>query len=218
MKINTSAKGLFALVLLGSVTLVAGLSRAQDDSAKPELSVQPAAPAEAQQPPAQPPAAAPVVKEPAEANPPAINPLDSVAQGLSATATPLPIKAPIAKEEKPAASGNSSAAHPTQKLAPAKPSGLKPMGPSLKNVQGEKLAQATGHFARARSLLIAALGEFDKGLELANPDALFSSSDWRSDVTARARDIEHILAPQPRETTGGIKFQADPRLLGEAKR
>lgn len=226
MNIFTSAKsfvapfGLSCLILLSS----SSVTRAQDMAdKKPELSVQPQAPAVKEPAEVSAPAAvgAPVVKEPVQPNPPAdANPLDSVAQGLSATPTALPTKAPVVKQmNETAKSGSGSVAQShTGANSSIKPSSLKPMGPSIKNIQGEKLAQATGHFARARSLLIAALNEFDQGLELANPDALFSSSEWRSDVTARARDIEHILAPQARETTGGIKFQADPRLLGEAKR
>ena len=214
MKIN--ALNRFLTLLIVSTLAFFEFSSAQDQAAanpaaKPELSVQPIAPA-----PQEPAQVAPVVNEPAQVSPPAQNPLESVAQGLNATPTPLPVKATAPKENK--TTGASSSSGNVSAHTPKKPSTLSPMGPSIKNVQGEKLAQATGHFARARSLLIAALAEFDKGTELANPDALFSSAEWRTSVTARAREIEHILAPQPRETTGGIKFQADPRLLGEAKR
>ena len=217
MKINALNTLMLFIIFLSTVVapmrLVAQDGTSNPPETKPELSVQPLDSAAKEAPAEQ---VAPVVNEPSQVNPHAQSPLDSVAQGLSASPTPLPVKAiePSAtKTSSAASSGADSATH-----SPKKPPALKPMGPSIKNVQGEKLAQATGHFARARSLLIASLVEFDKGLELANPDALFSSSEWRASVTARAREIEHILAPQPRETTGGIKFQADPRLLGEAKR
>lgn len=84
----------------------------------------------------------------------------------------------------------------------------------LETAQNEDLAAAVGHYARTRSLLIAALNEFDAGMKLANPDSLLDSKRFRSGIIDRAEELERVLDPQPRATKGGVKYNADPRLLG----
>ena len=87
----------------------------------------------------------------------------------------------------------------------------------LENVNDEEMAAAVGHYARARSLLIAALNEFDSGMKIANPDSILDSRNFRSGLIDRAEELERILDPQPRATKGGVKYSADPRLLGTKK-
>ena len=84
---------------------------------------------------------------------------------------------------------------------------------TLHSASSDDLAAAIGHYARARSLLIAAVNEFDSGYKLAKPDALIDSKQWRNTLISRAEEMERVLAPQPRVTRGGIKYQADSRLL-----
>ena len=84
---------------------------------------------------------------------------------------------------------------------------------TLERANNEDLAAAIGHYARARSLLIAAVNEFDRGYKLARPDSLLDPKAWRSDVVFRAEDLEKVLSPQPRATRGGVKYEADTRLL-----
>lgn len=91
-------------------------------------------------------------------------------------------------------------------------------GIAIERAEGERLATAVGHYARARSLLIAAVHEFDRGQEYANPDTLLDSSRFRSSLINRAEELERILDPQPRASKSGVKFSADSRLLGEAKK
>ena len=88
----------------------------------------------------------------------------------------------------------------------------------IERASGEKLATAIGHYARARSLLIAAVGEFDKGLKLANPDAVLDSKEWRITLVNRAEELEKVIDPQPRVSKGGVKFSADSRLLDGANK
>jgi len=78
----------------------------------------------------------------------------------------------------------------------------------------EEKSAAVGHFARSRSLLIAALREFDQGYKLAKPDAIIDSKQWRDDLISRAEDLERILAPQARASKFGVRYDADARLLG----
>lgn len=87
---------------------------------------------------------------------------------------------------------------------------------SLQRATGAELSSAIGHYARARSLLIAAVREFDQGLQSANPDILIDSKEWRNSVLDRAEDLEKVLAPQPATTERGVHFNPDSRLLGEA--
>ena len=82
----------------------------------------------------------------------------------------------------------------------------------------EIMAEASGHYARSRSLLIAAIREFDAGRRIAKPDDLLDPAKWRNTLADRAEDLERLLDPQPRVTEGGIKYSADPRLLPEARR
>lgn len=101
---------------------------------------------------------------------------------------------------------------PRAALAPAE----KPIG--IEVAKGERLAAAVGHYARARSLLLAAIREFDSGKKLATPDVLLDSAEWRSSLIDRATELEKVLDPQPRVTSGGVRYQPDTRLLGEAGR
>lgn len=89
---------------------------------------------------------------------------------------------------------------------------------NLERAKGEKLATAIGHYARARSLLLAAVREFDAGLKHANPQVLVDVKEFRNTLLDRAEDLEKILAPQPRATKRGVQFAPDSRLLGEAYR
>lgn len=93
-----------------------------------------------------------------------------------------------------------------------------PPSQSLREAHPEITAEAVAHYARSRALLIKAINEFDKGRRLSKPDELLDSIKWRNTLIDRAEDIERILAPQPRVTKGGIYFEADPRLLPEAKK
>lgn len=87
----------------------------------------------------------------------------------------------------------------------------------LQEVSRERLSAAVGHYARARSLLIAAIREFDKGYKIARPDALLDSAEWRNTLLDRAEALERVLDPQPRVTRGGVRYEPDRRLLGEAQ-
>ncbi len=85
----------------------------------------------------------------------------------------------------------------------------------LEQADPSEVANAVGHYSRARSLLIAAIREFDKGQKFADPSSLIDTSAWRNTLSDRAEDLEHILAPQPRVSRSGIQYQADSRLISE---
>ena len=91
-------------------------------------------------------------------------------------------------------------------------------GTTLGRAGAEETTQAVAHFALARSLIIAALREFDKGRKIASPSELLDAAQWRNTLIDRAEDLDRVLDPQPRATKGGIRFEADPRLLPEADR
>jgi hypothetical protein len=85
---------------------------------------------------------------------------------------------------------------------------------SLEQAQGTRLATAIGHYARARSLLIAAIREFDKGRAKADPASLLDTDAWRDTLRDRVSDLDRVLAPQPRATRDGVAFDPDSRLIG----
>lgn len=87
----------------------------------------------------------------------------------------------------------------------------------LQKAEGEKLSIAVGHYARSRSLLIAALREFDEGLKVVNPDALLDSAAFRNTLLDKTKDLEKVLDPQPRVSKSGVRYQPDTRLLGNSK-
>lgn len=87
---------------------------------------------------------------------------------------------------------------------------------ALQKASGETLSAGIGHFSRARSLLLAAVREFDQGLAKVNPDALIDSAKWRATLMERAKEMERVLDPQPRATKGGVRYEPDTRLLTEA--
>ncbi len=89
---------------------------------------------------------------------------------------------------------------------------------SLSNAEPAQAAEAVAHYARSRALIVSAINEFDKARKLAKPDELIDSTRWRNTLIDRAEDLERVLDPQPRATKGGLKFEADSRLLPEAKR
>lgn len=93
-----------------------------------------------------------------------------------------------------------------------------PPSQHLRKAHPEITAESIAHYARSRALLIKAINEFDKGRALAKPDELLDSTKWRNTLIDRAEDLEKVLDPQPRATKGGIYFEADSRLLPEAKK
>lgn len=86
-------------------------------------------------------------------------------------------------------------------------------GEPLQKADPATVSAAMGHFGRARSLLNAALREFDLGLKIVNPDALLDVGAWRSSVLERATELERVLDPQPRASKGGVRYEPDTRLL-----
>jgi hypothetical protein len=82
----------------------------------------------------------------------------------------------------------------------------------------QETARAIGHYTRARSLLLAALREFDAGTRVAELPTLIDPSGWRGTVAERAHELERVLDPQPRVTSGGVSFSPDRRLLAEEER
>jgi len=78
---------------------------------------------------------------------------------------------------------------------------------------GERSQAAIGHYAKARALLVEALGEFEQGRRLAQPDLLLDAEMWRLSVVSRAEDLNRVLDPKPRVTRSGARFKASPKLI-----
>ncbi len=87
----------------------------------------------------------------------------------------------------------------------------------LQRANNEELSAGMGHFARARSLLVAAINEFDAGLKVVNPEALLDVKGFRGSLLERAGELERVLDPQPRVSRAGVAYEPDSRLLGAPK-
>lgn len=77
----------------------------------------------------------------------------------------------------------------------------------------ERRAAAVGHYARARSLLLEALAEFERGRRIARPDSLVKADIWRSAIEQRAEELDRLLDPQPRTVRSGARFTESRALL-----
>ncbi len=64
---------------------------------------------------------------------------------------------------------------------------------TLGQASPEQATEAVAHFARARSLVIAALHEFDKGRKIASPSELLDPVQWRNTLIDRAEDFDLLL-------------------------
>lgn len=76
---------------------------------------------------------------------------------------------------------------------------------------------ALGHYARARSMLIEALREYERGRSIAQPDMIFDGNQWRSGIVSRADELSRLLDPRPREVETGVRFRENPYLLNEER-
>ena len=72
---------------------------------------------------------------------------------------------------------------------------------------------AMGHYARARTMLVEALAEFEQARKIARPDMLIDPEEWRISLISRAEELNRILDPKPRVTREGVRFQANPLLI-----
>jgi hypothetical protein len=77
-----------------------------------------------------------------------------------------------------------------------------------------RINQASAHFQRAHSLLLAALDEFNRGRKIADPSPLLNIKSWESNLLNTTKGLQQVLAPRPREALVGVKLPADRRLLG----
>lgn len=77
----------------------------------------------------------------------------------------------------------------------------------------ERKNAAVGHYARARSMMVEALKEFEQGRRLARPDLLLDSEDFRLKLISLTEDLNRVIDPKPRITRDGAVFRANPRMV-----
>ena len=82
----------------------------------------------------------------------------------------------------------------------------------------ERAEAAKGHYARARTLLVEAIEEFERGRRIASPDMLLDSEEWRLNMISRTEELNRVLDPQPRVTRSGVRFRANPLLMRNERR
>lgn len=79
----------------------------------------------------------------------------------------------------------------------------------------EETAAAIGHYARARTMLMEALKEFERARELAKPDQIVNGDEWRNTLVSRATDLDRLISPEPRISRTGVRFEPSHALLQE---
>jgi hypothetical protein len=77
-----------------------------------------------------------------------------------------------------------------------------------------RITRAVAHFERARSLIAAAIEEFNSGASIADPSAILNPQELRASLAKATSQLESVISPRPRKAVIGIKMKADPRLLG----
>ena len=88
----------------------------------------------------------------------------------------------------------------------------------IENADKKTITAATGHYSRARSLLISALKEYDRGVKRADPSSIVNSKKVRNSIIYSARELERLIAPRARKSESGIQYSEEPGLLNEAYR
>ena len=76
---------------------------------------------------------------------------------------------------------------------------------------------ALGHYARARTMLVEALAEFEQARKYAWPDMLIDSEEWRLSIISRTEELNRVLDPKPRVTRDGVRFKANTLLIRREK-
>ncbi|MBP9838306.1 MAG: hypothetical protein KBC84_06290 [Proteobacteria bacterium] len=76
---------------------------------------------------------------------------------------------------------------------------------------------ALGHYARARTLLVEALAEFEEAKKQGRPDMLVDPEEWRLSVISRTEELNRILDPRPKVTRAGVTFRANRLLIRREK-
>ena len=77
----------------------------------------------------------------------------------------------------------------------------------------QRSVAALGHYARARSLLVEALAEFEQGRKNARPDMLVDPEEWRLSLISRTEELNRLIDPKPRVTRAGVQFRANKALI-----
>ena len=78
---------------------------------------------------------------------------------------------------------------------------------------GERNSVALGHYARARTMLVEALAEFEQARKMARPDMLLDPEEWRTSIISRTEELNRVLDPKPRVTRAGVRFRANNLLI-----
>lgn len=77
----------------------------------------------------------------------------------------------------------------------------------------DKVSKANSHYKRARSLLLTALREFDKGAAVASPEILLDVESWRKKLVDNANDLNIIIDPQPRISSEGVTHDSSIKIF-----
>ncbi len=94
---------------------------------------------------------------------------------------------------------------------------VSPAGAESNYATEQRKNAAMGHYARARTMLVEALAEFEQARKYARPDMLLDPEEWRLSVISRTEELNRVLDPKPRVSRDGVRFQANPILIRREK-
>ncbi len=72
---------------------------------------------------------------------------------------------------------------------------------------------AVTYYARARTMLVEALAEYEQGKKYARPDMLHDSEEFRLTLISLTEQLNSLVDPQIRITRDGVRVRANPRMI-----
>jgi hypothetical protein len=89
---------------------------------------------------------------------------------------------------------------------------------SVEYASAQRGKAAVGHYARARTMCVESLQEFEAGRKYARPDLLIDSEQWRLNMVSLCEQLNRVIDPKVKIDRGGIRVSASPRLIKRARK
>jgi hypothetical protein len=98
---------------------------------------------------------------------------------------------------------------------------LSALGFSIDNAEAQRARYASeqrrnaavAYYARARTMLVEALAEYEQGRRYAKPDLLHDPEEFRLTVISLTEQLNRLVDPHIRITRDGVRIKGNPRLI-----
>ena len=88
---------------------------------------------------------------------------------------------------------------------------------SARYASKQRQVAAAGYYARARTMLVEALSEFEQGRKYARPDVVIDSEEFRLTLISLTEQLNRLVEPRMRVSRDGLQVRANPRLIRREK-